>query len=107
MKGAAIAVGGQKAEAECLMWGGRGREGGRLREYPADGRDSDRLGKLVKWLEEEVGITLLIGSIFVMAKIRWIGHDYQAPFWGVILSYLNFVVGNQAVTQGKNKLPHD
>ena len=34
-----------------------------------------------------------------MAKIQKIGHDHLAPFWGV-------AVGFQAVTQGKNKLPH-
>ena len=36
-----------------------------------------------------------------MANIRGISHDHQAPFLVVV------VVGFQAVTQGKNKLPHD
>ena len=36
-----------------------------------------------------------------MAMMQRIGIDYQAPFWLVVL-----VVGNQAVTQGENKLPH-
>ena len=46
---------------------------------------------------------LLMSSqpLFAMAQIRRIGHDHQAPFWLVFL-----VVGNHAVTQGKNKLPH-
>ena len=35
-----------------------------------------------------------------MAEIRNFGNDHQAPFWVVI------VLGNEAVVQGKNKLPY-
>ena len=40
-----------------------------------------------------------------MAKIRRICHDHHAPFQVVLVLVL--VVTNQAVTQSKNKLPHD
>ena len=36
-----------------------------------------------------------------MAKIRRIGHDHQVPFWVLVL-----LLGYQAVTRGKNKVPH-
>ena len=47
--------------------------------------------------------------IFAMAKIRRIGHDHHAPFQVdlVLVVLLLAVFKNQAVTQGKNKLPHD
>ena len=38
--------------------------------------------------------------VFAMAKIQRIGNDYQAACWHLL------VVGNQAVTRGKNKPPH-
>ena len=38
-----------------------------------------------------------------MAKIQRIGHDHQAPFLVVIVIVVH---GFQAVTRGKNKLPH-
>ena len=44
-----------------------------------------------------------------MAKIQRIGHDHQAPFLvvlGVVLGVV-LVLGFQAVTRGKNKLPND
>ena len=37
-----------------------------------------------------------------MAMLQRMGHDHQAQFWLVVV----LVLGNQAVTQGKNKLPH-
>ena len=39
-----------------------------------------------------------------MAQISKIGHDFQAPFWVVLLVVL-LVVQGQAVTRGKIKLP--
>ena len=43
-----------------------------------------------------------------MAKIQRIGNDHQAPFWHIVLLVLFLlVVGNEAVTGGKNKLPHE
>ena len=38
--------------------------------------------------------------VFAMGRIQTIGHDHQAPFWHLLL------LANQAVTKGKNKLPH-
>ena len=36
-----------------------------------------------------------------MAKIKKIGNDQQAPFWHLVVGW------NQAVTQDKNKIPHE
>ena len=41
-----------------------------------------------------------------MAKIQRIGNDHQAPFWHIVLLVL-LLVGNEAVTRGENKLPHE
>ena len=41
-----------------------------------------------------------------MAKIQMIGHDHHAPFWLVLVLIVVVVLGYQAVTRGKNKLPH-
>ena len=43
-----------------------------------------------------------VECIFSMAMIKRIGHDHQAHFWLVLF----LVGGNQAVTQGKEKLSH-
>ena len=46
-------------------------------------------------------------SIFATAKIRRIGHDHHEPFQVVLVVVVVVVLKNQAVTRGKNKLPHD
>ena len=45
-------------------------------------------------------------ALFAMAKIQSSGHDHQAPFWLVVVVVLVLLLGYQAVTWGKNKLPN-
>ena len=47
-------------------------------------------------------IEVTVNKNLAMAQIRRIGHDHHTPFWGVVVVLL----GYQAVTRGKNKLPH-
>ena len=68
-------------------------------------RTGDTADKETRIIMEVMGTQMfgILHSVFAMVKTKSMVHDHQAPFWFVVFLV---VVGNEAVTQGENKLPY-